>query len=35
MTATFELNAPLYAHAVLTTEEWLAAVGEGSGTALP
>lgn len=33
MTATFELNAPTYAHAIVTTGEFLGAVGVGSGAA--
>ncbi|MGW2957938.1 isochorismatase family cysteine hydrolase [Streptomyces sp. NPDC001220] len=31
MTATFELNAPLYAHAVVTTEEFVGRVDAGAG----
>ncbi|WP_330278973.1 cysteine hydrolase [Streptomyces sp. NBC_00056] len=35
MTATFELNAPLYAHAVLTTEEFVDIVNGGAGKGSP
>ncbi|MGW2709391.1 isochorismatase family cysteine hydrolase [Streptomyces sp. NPDC001356] len=31
MTATFDINAPLYAHAVLTTDEFVTIVDGGSG----
>ena len=31
MTATFDLNAPLYAHAVLTTDEFVGLVDGGDG----
>ncbi|SOD91449.1 isochorismatase family cysteine hydrolase [Streptomyces sp. Ag109_G2-15] len=35
MTATFELNAPLYAHAILTTDEFVGIVNSGSGKGSP
>ncbi|MFJ5974960.1 isochorismatase family protein, partial [Streptomyces sp. NPDC093060] len=35
MTATFELNAPLYAHAILTTDEFVDIVNRRSGNGSP
>jgi hypothetical protein len=35
MTATFELNAPLYAHAILTTDEFVDIVNGGAGKGSP
>ncbi|ASQ99711.1 hypothetical protein CGL27_47930 [Streptomyces sp. 11-1-2] len=35
MTATFELNAPLYAHAILTTDEFVDIVNDGAGKGSP